>query len=84
MLVRAERVVQAFPPVPPGRSPWMAYAVGLLFSGFGLGIYLRSWMDFVVPTTIWVVLIALLGEAGLWFGMLLGGTWGLLRVTGSP
>jgi hypothetical protein len=83
MLGQAERLVQALPPVPAGRSPWKAYVIGFLFSGLGLGLYLRSWVDLVVPTAVWLLLIALPGVTGFWLGAFLGGTWGLLRVSNS-
>lgn len=83
MLAQAERFVQALPHVPPGRNPWKAYVIGFLFSGLGLGIYLRSWVDLLVPTGMWLLLIAVPGDLGFWMGAFLGGTWGLLRVWNS-
>jgi hypothetical protein len=82
MTTQAMRLIETLPPPAPGRSPWKAYLIGFLFSGVGLGLYFRSWVDFIVPTSVWLALLALPGDAGLWLGALLGGTWGLLRASG--
>jgi hypothetical protein len=57
--------------------------LGFLFSGIALGIYFRSWVDLVVPTVIWLVLLATPGDAGFWIGAVIGGMWGLLRAANS-
>jgi hypothetical protein len=57
--------------------------LGFLLSGIALGIYFRSWIDLIVPTVIWVVLIVTPGDAGFWIGAVIGGVWGLLRAVNS-
>jgi membrane protease YdiL (CAAX protease family) len=47
-----------------------------LLSGVALGVYFRSWIDLIVPTVIWVVLIVTPGVAGFWLGAAIGGLWG--------
>jgi hypothetical protein len=57
--------------------------LGFLFSGIALGIYFRSTQDLIVPTAIWLVLIATPGDAGFWAGAVVGGLWGLLRAVNA-
>jgi len=62
-----EQIAQIMTPLPPLRErkrPWLAFVLGFLFSGIALGIYFRSWVDLIVPTVIWLVLIATPGDAG--------------------
>jgi len=46
--------------------------------GIALGIYFRNWFDLVVPTVIWLALIATPGDTGFWAGAVIGGLRGLL------
>ena len=81
-----EQIAQTMNPLPPARTrkrPWVAFVLGFLFSGIALGIYFRSWIDLIVPTVAWLVLIATPGDAGFWIGALIGGFWGLLRAINS-
>jgi len=81
-----EQIAQIMNPLPPLRArkwPWLAVVLGFLSSGIALGIYFRSWVDLLVPTTIWLVLIATPGDAGFWAGAVIGGLWGLLRVVNA-
>jgi len=69
-------------PLPPARTrkkPWLAFVLGFLFSRIALGIYFRNWVDLVVPTVLWLALIATPGDVGFWLGAVIGGLWGLLR-----
>jgi hypothetical protein len=43
----------------------------------------QLWIDLIVPTVIWVVLIVTPGDAGFWIGAVIGGVWGLLRAVNS-
>jgi hypothetical protein len=65
------------------KNPWLVLVLGFLLSGVALGIYFRSWIDLIIPTVIWVVLILTPGDAGFWIGAVIGGVWGLLRVINS-
>ncbi len=81
-----EQIAQVMNPLPPLRArkrPWLAFVLGFLFSGIALGIYFRSWIDLVLPTVIWLALIATPSDAGFWAGAVLGGLWGLLRAINS-
>jgi hypothetical protein len=79
MLEQIARVMSPLPPIRERKRPWLAFVLGFLFSGIALGIYFRSWVDLIVPTVIWLVLIATPGDAGFWAGAVIGGLWGLLR-----
>lgn len=90
MLEQIARVMNPLPPLRARKNPWLALVLGFLLSGVALGIYFRSWIDLIVPTAIWLVLIALdnampavFGDAGFWVGALIGGLWGLLRAVNS-
>jgi hypothetical protein len=83
MLEQIARVMNPLPPVQSRKNLWLALVLGFFFSGVGLGIYFRSWVDFIVPTAIWLVLIVTPGDAGFWIGAVIGGLWGLLRAVNS-
>src|SRR5215208_3841533 len=87
---RLEHVIQTIDPFPPLRtkkSPRLAFVLGFLFNGVGLGIYFRSWVDLIVPSIasiVWLMLTVALHHSGLWIGVLaIGGLWGLLRTVSS-
>jgi len=65
------------------KNPWLALVLGFLLSGVALGVYFRSWIDLIVPTAIWLLLIVTPGDAGFWIGAVIGGLWGLLRAVKS-
>jgi hypothetical protein len=79
MLEQVARVMNPLPPARTRKKAWLAFVLGFLFSGIALGIYFRNWVDFVVPTVIWLALIATPGDTGFWGGAVIGGLWGLLR-----
>jgi hypothetical protein len=90
MLEQIARVMNPLPLLRARKNPWLALVLGFLLSGVALGIYFRSWMDLIVPTAIWAVLIAVdnviptvFGDAGFWIGAVIGGLWGLLRAVNS-
>ena len=73
------QIMNLLPPLRARKSPWLAFALGFLFSEIALGIYFRSWVDLIVPTVLWLALAATRGDAGFWAGTVIGGLWGLLR-----
>lgn len=73
MLEQIARVTNPLPPVQCRKNPWLAFVLGFLFSGVALGIYFRSWIVFIVPTVIWLVLIVTPEDAGFWIGEFIGG-----------
>jgi hypothetical protein len=71
-----EQIAQVMNPLSSARSsknPWLAFVLGSLLSGVALGVYFRSYINLIVPTAIWVVLIATPGDAGFWIGEVIGG-----------
>jgi hypothetical protein len=62
-----------------GRSPYLAFLVGLVFGAAGLGIYLRSLLAFLVTMGIFVPLYILL-EPYWYVPLILMGVWGGLAV----
>ena len=82
MLEQIARIMNPLRPLRARKTPWLAFVLGFLLSGIALGIYFRSWVD-LVPTIIWLVLIATPGDAGFWAGAVIGGLWGLLRAVNS-
>jgi hypothetical protein len=80
---RIARIMDSLPSLADRKKPWLAFILGFLLSGIALGIYFRSWVDLIVPTAIWLVLIAAPGDAGFWVGAVIGGLWGLLRAVNS-
>ena len=83
MLEQIARIMNPLRPLRARKTPWLAFVLGFLFSGIALGIYFRSWVDFVVSTIIWLALIATPGDAGFWAGAVIGALWGLLRAVNS-
>jgi hypothetical protein len=83
LVERIARIMDSFPSLADRKRPWLAFVLGFLFSGIALGIYFRSWIDLIVPTVVWLVLIATPGDAGFWLGAVVGGLWGLLRALNS-
>ncbi|HKH36262.1 MAG TPA: hypothetical protein VKA82_03645 [Rubrobacter sp.] len=80
---RISRIMSSLPSLADRKKPWLAFVLGFLLSGIALGIYFRSWVDLIVPTAIWLVLISTPGDAGFWVGAVIGGLWGLLRAVNS-
>jgi hypothetical protein len=83
MVERIARIMDSLPSLADRKKPWLAFILGFLLSGLALGIYFRSWVNLIVPTAIWLVLIAAPGDAGFWVGAVIGGLWGLLRAVNS-
>ena len=83
MIEQIAAVMNPLPALRARKNPWLAFVLGFLLSGVALGIYFRSWVDLIVPTVIWLVLIFTPGDAGFWIGAAIGGVWGLLRAVNS-
>ena len=83
MLEQIAQIMSSLPLLRARKNPWLAFVLGFLLSGVALGVYFRSWIDLIVPTVIWLVLIVTPGDAGFWLGAVIGGLWGLLRAVNS-
>jgi hypothetical protein len=64
-----ELVARNLPPLKREKRPVIAVAVAVLFGGFGLALYLRSWLDAAVAA-ISIVLIDTAINAGFPVGIL--------------
>ena len=68
------------------KNPILAAACGFLLGGVGLGIYLRSWKDFLIPFALLFALFILgipTGEALLVFAPFIWAAYGYYRVKTS-
>jgi hypothetical protein len=66
-----------------GKNALVAFFVGFLFGPFGVGVYLRSWPDFIVTLGLVLagtVMTAGVGAPAFW---VLCGVWAANRVTRS-
>jgi hypothetical protein len=74
-------------PAVHGKNQLIAGILGFFFGGVGLGLYFRSWKDFLYPIIVLVVIMLTMGTAipliGAIPGWLLGGLfaagWGVWR-----
>ena len=60
-----------------------AAALGFMFGGIGLALYLRSFIDLVVTLLLAMVLLSSAGDVGWLAGALFASVWGYARVTSS-
>jgi len=68
------------PSVGKGKSPVAAFVAGVLFGPFGIGLYLRSWGDFLVLLGLLLAgSFMTVGVAAPVFWVLCG-VWGAVRV----
>ncbi len=78
------------PPLNGAKNPQLAAVLGFFFGGIGLGIYFMSFVDFLIPILISILLFAVLqGLASMdttiaWLvGAIIAGLWGFFRVVNS-
>lgn len=71
------------PPLSTERNPNVACLVGFLFGGIGIGIYFRSFVDFVLLLGTVIALTVTLGEIGYLGGMVVAALYGYFRVLSS-
>lgn len=64
------------------RSPLVAFFAGFLFGPFGVGLYLRSWGDFIVSLGLVVLGTMMTAGLGAPFFWVLCGVWGAARAAG--
>jgi hypothetical protein len=75
--------IEHIPTLSRDRSPTVALIVGFLFGAIGLGIYFRSFLDFVVSLAVCVLAASQIGASGLLVSGLIIGVWGYLRAHNS-
>lgn len=78
---KAFRDAKNMPPAGRGKSAVMAFVVGVLFGPPGLGVYMRSWPDFLIPMILIVGGSVMTAGVGAPFFWLLTGCWGAWRVS---
>jgi hypothetical protein len=78
-----EALLHQLPPFSQRRNPTIAAVMGFALGGIGLAIYLRSFIDFIVPLLLGVVMIHFVGDVGWLAGAALASAWGYARVTVS-
>lgn len=71
------------PPLKERKDSGTAAILGFLFGGIGLGIYLKSPVNFLIPIFITLVLGAVLPSIGILVGAVVSGLWGYFRVENS-
>jgi hypothetical protein len=79
-------VFNQLPPINRRRNPQIAALIGFLLGGIGLAIYFRSFVDFIVPVAMVVLLVAFsagFSELGWFGGAILAGGYGYLRASRS-
>jgi hypothetical protein len=61
------------------KSPVAAFFIGCLFGAIGIGIYFKSFLDFLVPFVILIIAIIIGAGIGGVPGWLFAGFWGMMR-----
>lgn len=80
---RAFKESDKLPPVGAGRSAIVAFFAGFLFGPIGVGVYLRSWSDFIVLMGLLVLGAVMTAGVGAPVFWMLCGAWGASRVNRS-
>ena len=76
-------LLRQLPPLGQRRNPTIASVVGFALGGIGLAIYLRSFIDFIVPVLLGAAMLYFVGDLGWLAGAALASAWGYARVTVS-
>jgi hypothetical protein len=78
-------LIGKLPPLKRKKSPVAACLVGLALGSIGLGLYFRSFLDFLAPLVILVFVITFSGSpaAGWLLGALLTSAYGFFRAVDS-
>jgi hypothetical protein len=75
--------VDKLPPLKKKKNPVVALVVGCLFGCVGTGIYFGTFLDFLVPFVVFLVLTIVGVGVGALPGWLFAGVWGLIRALDS-
>ncbi len=70
-------------PVGPGKNPTTAFCMGFAFGPFGVGLYLRSWIDFLITFALVVAGAAMTAGLGAPVFWVMCGAWAAMRVSQS-
>ncbi|MDM3858530.1 MAG: hypothetical protein PT118_01520 [Aphanizomenon gracile PMC644.10] len=83
MLEPIQKLMNSLPPLHAKKEPTVALIVGILFGGIGLGIYFRSFVDFVLLFGIAIAITFAFGDPGIVAGVILAGLYGYFRAVES-
>lgn len=70
-------------PIKDKKNPLIAGLIGFAFGGIGLGLYFRSFKDFLYPILVMLLLSFLFPGVGTVAGIALTTLWGIIRAEGS-
>lgn len=79
-------VLNKLPVLKKRRLPSLAFAIGFLFGGVGLGLYFRSFIDFLAPIAVILALSLAgygVGSGGYLVGAFIAGLYGAFRAANS-
>jgi hypothetical protein len=76
-------MLKNLPPIREKKNPFLAGVIGFFFGGIGLGIYFKTWQDFVFPILVFVLLSTVIPVLGTIAAFFFGAIWGLVRAFGS-
>jgi hypothetical protein len=76
----AFREAEKMPSVGAGKNALVAFFAGVVLGPFGVGLYLRSWLDFIVLFGLLVIGSLTTVGVGAPVFWLLSGAWGYMRV----
>jgi len=79
MLDGIENFMKKLPAIGRSTNPNLAAIFGFLLGGVALGIYFRSFIDFIVPIGIAILLVLLVGDIAWIGGAIVASVWGFFR-----
>ena len=83
MLEAINEILDGMPPLKCEKDPGVSCAVGFFFGSLGLGIYFKSFVDFVLPMFFLIVATLAMGDLGLFAVWILTAAYGYLRAVNS-
>ena len=79
MIDGIEQFMKKLPALSRQTNPGMAAFLGFILGGIALGIYFRSFIDFIVPIGIGLLLYFIIGDFGVIGGAIVASLWGFFR-----
>jgi len=83
MLEFINKIMDKMEPLKDEKNPNVACVIGFLLGGIGLGIYFRSFVDFVLLLGILIATVLSFGDAGFVAGAVIAALYGYFRVVNS-
>lgn len=75
------QAMENMPKLKTHKDPTVAAVVGLLFGPFGIGLYFRSWADFVVLLLLIIILGIMIPGVGAIGAWIFAAIWGYARAS---